>query len=254
MPEVFGKWPRAHPTRAFVVAALIVGVTATVGCAVGPFRDDENAAPRPRASTTTAVPTVYQQPADPCAAVPAPLAKRFEMSDATRQSTRQYETDPDTPQDPLVAYDSLSCEWTVKNPGKGPRGRPNQMTVRIEYMVIKPERANAPTVARSVYMRAYEGLRKATEVTVVRERKPAVTADDAYYVYATRRSVTGKSSEVEAAIRRANAVVTVEFSGADLAVDPSLPRGLQLVTRPVAESRLQPVVESLLPEAIRILR
>jgi hypothetical protein len=83
---------------------------------------------------------------------------------------------------------------------------------------------------------------------------PSQPADDGYYIHATRRSVTGISGEIEQAVRLHNAVVTVEFRGADLTLNPALPRGAQLVTTAVPESRLRPVVESLLPGAIGLLR
>ena len=252
MPETIGEWPRGRIWRVCVATALAGGVAAAAGCGAGPFRDGGSAGPAATAATPAR--TVYRTPADPCAAAAPGLAKRYGMRDATRRSTTQYAMDPATPQDPLVNFDVIACEWTVANPGTGPRGRPNQMIVRIEYAVIDPERDGADAVARVVHTRAYEGLRQRKEVTVVREGTPTVPADDGYYAYARRRSVTGASGEVEAVIRLANAVVTVRFSGADLELDPALPRGAQLVTTPVAESRLQPAVESLLPEAIGILR
>ncbi|MDG4784661.1 hypothetical protein O7626_01725 [Micromonospora sp. WMMD1102] len=176
------------------------------------------------------------------------------MTDATPRSTTQFARDSATTKDPLVIYDLVTCEWVVANPTKGPRGRPNQWTMRVAYAVIQPERESAPVVAQTVYTQGHDGLWEHKDITVVREGKPTVSADDGYYVYATRRSATGTSGEVQSAVRIANAVVTVEFSGADLTTDPTLPRGLQLVTKAVAESRLQPAVEDLLPEALGLLR
>lgn len=252
MPGVSHKRQPGRLNRAFVVTAFATITITTVGCGINPFRNDGPANPEATATTPAAV--VYQRPADPCAAAPPELAKRLGMTDATPRSTTQFATDSATPQDPLVIYDLVTCEWVVANPAKGPRGRPNQMTMRVAYAVIQPERESAPAVAQTVYAQAYDGMRQHKDITVVREGKPTISADDGYYVYATRRSTTGTNGEVETAIRVANAVVTVQFSGADLTLDPTLPRGLQLVTKAVAEPRLQLAVADLLPEALAILK
>jgi hypothetical protein len=90
-------------------------------------------------------------------------------------------------------------------------------------------------------------------VTIEREQPAPDLGAEAYDLFLTEKSTTGRSSRVEIAVRTANAVVTLSFSGADLRIDPDLPRGLQLVTSPVAEKRLRPTAEALLPGVLALL-
>jgi hypothetical protein len=234
-------------SAAFAVIAMTV-----IGCGINPLRDEMPA--EPQAIATTSPAAFYRPPANPCAAAPPELVKRLGLSDPVPQVITQYVTDDATPQDPLVVYDVVSCTWGVKNPARGPAGRPNEMTMEVAYAVLPPRRHNAAAVAHQVYVSARERLRQHEDVTIVREGEPHVPADDGHYVHATRRTPTGTGSEAEATVRVGNVVVTVRFSGADLTLDTTLPRGLQLVTKPVAESRLKPAVTVLLPEAVGALR
>jgi hypothetical protein len=154
------------------------------------------------------------------------------------------------PEDPLVEYDLVTCEWVVDNPARGAGGQPNQMTVTVSYAVIDPARPSAAAVARSVLDTGKQKLATTDQVTVVREVAAPVSQYDGYYVYLTRKSVTGADGEVHAAVQMANAVVTTEFSGADLRRDRSKRPGFQEETTPVPESRLQSTVTTVLPSAI----
>jgi hypothetical protein len=206
---------------------------------------------RPDPPPTTAAPaTAYRPPADPCAAVPAAVARRLKLAKPTRKTYDLFARDEQRPSDPLVSYGQLTCFWSVANPGRGPDGRPNEMTARVAYSVLTPDRPSATGVAASVFRTGKEELEKKD---VLREGTAKVECDEGYDVFVHEESVTGAGSEVEVTVRRANAVVTVAFSGADLRLDPTKPRGLQLVTSPVDEKRLRPVVDAVLPGALALL-
>lgn len=234
--------------------AVLVGlamVTFAGGC--GAARGGEGARSAPPA-TEGAPALVYQPPADPCAAVPAAVARRFKLEKPERRTYDLFATDDQRPADPLVSFGQLNCFWTVENPAQGPTGRPNAMTARVAYSVLTPDRPNAADIAAEVFTAEREELRKRDGVTVVREGEPRVECEEGYDAFVHEESPTGAGGEVEVTVRRANAVVTVSFGGADLTLDRSKPRGLQLVTRPVDERRLRPVVEGILPGALDLLK
>jgi hypothetical protein len=236
-------------TTAWMLAVVVA--LAVAGCRTDPGSGD---AGRPAgsapAASTGGTPT-YDPPADPCAAVPATSATSLGLTRPTQRSISQFAEAP--PPAGLVSYDLISCEWVVANPGRGPNGQPNQMTARVSYAVLRPPDGDADAVARSVYLSTNENARTGNDTTVVSETTAPVPADDGYYLFTQRKSVTGADATVEVAVRRANAVVVVEFSGADLTRDPSRPVGTQLVTTPVAEARLRPTVERMLPDALALL-
>jgi hypothetical protein len=230
--------------RAVVVGLAVV--TFAGGCGGTP----DEGRPDPPPPTTAAPATAYQPPADPCAAVPAAVAKRLRLEKPTRKTYGLFARDDQRPSDPLVSYGQLTCFWSVPNPGRGPGRRPNAMTARVAYSVLTPDRPNAADIAAAVFATGKEQL---GEKKVVREGRATVECDEGYDVFVHEESVTGVGSEVEVTVRRANAVVTVAFSGADLRLDPTKPRGLQLVTSPVEEGRLRPVVDAILPGALKLL-
>jgi hypothetical protein len=246
--------------RRLVLAALAGGLVAVPGCSDGPGRNgpgERGSSPSPAAIPTPAA-RAYRSPADPCAVIPPNLAKRLGMTDPEPRTIGQFErnpeADPTRGQPPVAAYNLQRCSWTVKNPGRGPNGRPNGMTVTIDYEVIEAtsELRHPDEVAKAVYASNYQQTRR--DGTVVRQAASPVPADDGYYRYVTHKSTGMSSGEAEAGIRLANAVVTVSYSGADLKLDRTLPPGLQLVTTAVPERRLRPTVESLLPAAMDGLR
>ena len=152
-----------------------------------------------------------------------------------------------------VSSSILSCTWTFPNPAHGPSGRPNQFSATVQYVVIEPKLADAADLAHDVVFDNRIGSRDGTDVAVVREETAPVPADEGYYIYFTRKSPTGAGSTAAVVLRRANAVVLVSFGGADLTLDPARPRGLQLVTVPVDETRLRPTVELIMPDALAVL-
>jgi hypothetical protein len=216
------------------------------GC--GGTSDEGQPSPPP---STAAATTVYQPPADPCAAVPAAVANRLKLKEPTRKTYDLFARDEQRPSDPLVTFGQLTCFWSVPNPGRGPDGRPNAMTARVAYSVLAPDRPHAADIAADVFE---TGKEKLGEKEVVREGAAPVECDEGYDVFVHEESPTGAGSEVEVTVRRANAVVTVAFSGADLTLDPTKPRGLQLVTTAVAEERLRPTVDGILPSALDLLK
>lgn len=232
---------------------VLAGVTLAAAGGCGITSGGDAAAPSPSATATQRTTTAYRLPADPCAAVPAEVARRFALEKPRRRTYGLFATDKQRPADPLVAFDLLTCEWSVRNPAKGRDGRPNSMTARVAYAALTPDRPNAAEIAAEVFALGREQRREDKDVTVVREGPAPVRCDEGYDVFTTRRSVTGESGEIEVTVRRANAVVTVAFSGADLRIDRSKPRGLQLVTTAVEEQRLRPVVQGILPGALDLL-
>jgi hypothetical protein len=229
-----------------VVVVGVVVVAFAGGCGGGTPGADR---PDPPPSTAAAA-TVHQPPADPCAAVPAAVAKRLKLAEPTRKTYDLFARDDQSPTDPLVTFGQLTCFWSVANPAKGAGGRPNEMTARVAYSVLAPDRPNAAGIAAQVFQTRRQEL---GSKEVVREGAAAVACDEGYDVFLREPSPTGVGSEVEVTVRRANAVVTVAFSGADLKLDPTKPRGLQLVTTAVDERRLRPVVEGILPGALDLL-
>jgi hypothetical protein len=165
----------------------------------------------------------------------------------------RFQQDLSQPQDPVVAYDDVGCEWTVTNPGRSPDGRANQMTASISYSVIDTHRASAGQVAALVLDQSRQRFGDDQRFDVVRKAETPLAGRDGYYIYAHEKSATGVGAMTEAAVRVENAVIVVRFAGADLRVDRSKPVGLQLTTRPVDERRLRPTVLSLLPAALEHL-
>jgi len=231
--------------RTLTIVALLASMTAT-GCRADPGRDDATGAARPASPASPA----YRPPADPCAAVPAEVAGALTLTKRRRVSTGQFAPNGNG----VVSYDLVTCEWVVPNAGQGPQARPNELTAVVSYAVLEVPDGDAAAVAKGVFDRTHEGARDGAGITVVNEAAAPVPADDGYYLYVTRKSGTGAGGQVEVGLRRGNAVVTVEFSGADLALDPARPRGDQLVTTPFDESRLRPTVERMLPGALALLR
>lgn len=234
--------------------AMLVGLaTVTFAGGCGAAREPrEPAQSSPPASP--ALPAVlYQPPADPCAAVPADVARRLKLEKPERRTYDLFTTDAQRPADPLVSYGQRSCFWSVANPAQGPAGRPNEMTARVAYSVLTPDRPNAASIAAEVFKAGKEDLAERSGVEVVREGEPPVECEEGYDVFLHEESPTGAGSQVEVTVRRANAVVTVSFGGADLTIDRTRPRGLQLVTKPVDERRLRAVVDGVLPGALALL-
>jgi hypothetical protein len=206
--------------------------------------------------TSTVGPTArpaYARAPEPCSAVAPALSRRLGLRSPTSRVYEQFELDESEPNRPLVSYDDVSCEWTVPNPGRGADGRANEMTASVSYAVIEPTRPSAGAIAAAVLAHKRERLGKGNGIEVVGESSTLVDGYDGYYVYAHRKSATGTGAEVEGAVRVANAVVAVQFSGADLRFDRSKPAGLGLMTEPVDEKRLRPTVSALLPAAVKLL-
>jgi hypothetical protein len=195
-------------------------------------------------------PTGYAEPRDPCSGISAPLTRTLGLKGASRQVYDRFQEDPSQPDDPLVAYHDVGCEWTVANPGRSPDGRANQMTASISYSVIDTHRASADQVAALVLDQSRQRFGKDGRLDVVRKAETPLAGRDGYYIYAHDKSATGTGALAEAAVRVENAVIVVRFAGADLRADRSKPVGLQLTRRPVDERRLRPTVLSLLPAAL----
>jgi hypothetical protein len=190
-------------------------------------------------------------PANVCDAVSPATAARAQLTYESKRTDPIYVPGP---QGEPVSSSISSCTWTFPNPAHGGNGRPNQWTATVQYAVIEPKLGNAAELAHTVVFENGIGTRDEKDVTVVRADPAPVPVDEGYYVYLTQKTVTGADSAVEVVLRRANAVVMVRFSGADLTKDPTLPAGLQLVTTPVDEARLRPTLDLILPEALALIR
>jgi hypothetical protein len=239
------RFALAGPTL-MIFAALVMSLSACT-----PPREQ----PRPSEAATggQTAPTGYAQPRDPCSGVSATLTRTLGLKDPSRQVYDRFQQDPSQPDDPVVAYDDVGCEWTVANPGRSPDGRANQMTASISYSVIDTDRASAGQVAALVLDQSRQRYGKDQRFDVVRNAETLLAGRDGYYIYAHEKSATGMGALTEAAVRVENAVIVVRFAGADLRVDRSKPVGLQLTTRPVDERRLRPTVLALLPAALEHL-
>jgi hypothetical protein len=225
--------------EAFVIfAALVLSPSACTASREQPRTDGRTAA------------TGYAQPREPCSGISATLTRRLGLNDPSRQVYDRFQEDPSQPDDPLVAYDEVGCEWTVANPGRSPDGRANQMTASISYSVIDTHRASADQVAALVLDQSRQRFGKDQRFDIVRNAETPLAGRDGYYIYAHEKSATGTGALAEAAVRVQNAVIVVRFAGADLRTDRSKPVGLQLTTRPVDERRLRPTVLALLPAAV----
>ncbi len=211
--------------------------------------------PRPSEASTggRTAPTGYVQPRDPCSGISATLTRKLGLKNPSRQVYDRFQQDPSQPDDPVVAYDDVGCEWTVANPGRSPDGRANQMTASVSYSVIDTHPASAGQVAALVLDQSRQRFGKDQRFDVVRNAEAPLVGRDGYYIYVHEKSATGVGALTEAAVRVENAVIVVRFAGADLRVDRSKPVGLQLTTRPVDEQRLRPTVLALLPAALEHL-
>jgi hypothetical protein len=218
----------------------------TAGCRADPKTPSTSASPSASAAGKT---QGYKVPANPCDGVAPSTAAKAGLTYSDKRSTPLYVPGP---QNLPVSASIDTCTWTFPNPAHGRNGRPNQFSATVGYTVIDPKLDNAAELAKMIFKTIAE-LRNNKDVTVVREASSPVPADEGSYLYVTEKSVTGAGSKVEVLIRRANAVVQVSFSGADLTLDPKLPKGLQLVTTPVDEARLRPTVELILPDALALL-
>jgi hypothetical protein len=229
-------------------AVLVMVGLALAGCDRSARHDDGDFV-RPSASTAPGS-VRHAQPADPCAGVSNETAQQHKMRNPERLSYDLFAMDETKPvADQLVPFKDLQCRWSVHNAGRGPNARPNEMTIIASYKVMDA----SDDAARSVFTEQLAVLREKSGVTIKREQSPSELGGESYYVYLTEESPIGGGSRVEVAVHNANAVITVSFSGADLRSDRNRPAGLQLVTTPVAEDRLRPTVDALLPHVLALL-
>jgi hypothetical protein len=178
-----------------------------------------------------------QMPSNACDAISPSTATKAKLTYSSKRTDPIYVPGP---QGEPMSSSINSCTWTFPNPAHGRNGRPNQFSATVQYSVIEPKLANAAELAHTLIFENGIGTRDKTGVTVVREEPAPTPADEGYYVYLTQKTPTGGDASVELVLRRANAVVMVRFSGADLSMDPTLPKGLQLVTAPVDGPREGP--------------
>jgi hypothetical protein len=209
---------------------------------------------------------LYEPPSDPCGAVSAATRKMYELRQP-EASTFPYAGTATSSGVPALT-DTVRCTWVVDNPGKGPNGRPNQLSVTLDFQVPTAEdvdegvaMANAAStgdvtpeqMAQVLFDSAPADLEgeSAGVTTRLKRREPVDgLGDSAYTAVLAQKDQVGRSTVVVVALRAANAHVMVTHSGADLQIDPSLPQGLQLVTTPVPPRRLKPAAEAVARDAL----
>jgi hypothetical protein len=233
----------------FAFLGLALGVA---GCGVlRGSGDDAGPAAAPAQSQPAGPTGRFSAPADQCAGVKPATAQQYKLRDPSKSSLPGMDSDPTT--GTLVDYDILTCSWSVDNPAKGPNGRPNMFDLSVTYSVIDPTFPKSVEVAEGIYALKKEKLETGSKRQVTRNEPQTGLGDEAVYVFATETSTVGEGGAADLIIRSSNAVVSISFSGGDLRLDPSKPRGLQLVTSAVTEDRLQPTVMGIAGDVLSLL-
>jgi hypothetical protein len=245
--------------------ALAAGLLSTIGCGVisGARGGGEAGGPSGAASTATGLPSSapppsarYGQPRNACAALSATTTTRYKLINADESVHPGLAMDPVTRLPVDVNY--VGCSWSISNPARGAGGRPNWFTLSLTYWVPDPNLATAEQIAQEAYRHDKEKMTRGeylnTPGTLKSQQDLAGLADEAYYTFTVQKATFGTSSASHIIARKGNAYVRLALSGADLRKDPSLPRGMQLVTRDVDESRLKPAIMGTIEEALGALR
>jgi hypothetical protein len=250
--------------RARTIATLVAAL-ALSACSAS-----EGATPTPSASPTAQPETLFQPPSNPCDAVSAATREKHKLTQP-EASTFPY-TGATTADGDTILVDTIRCTWAVKNPAKGPNGRPNRFTVALDFQVPTAQAADEiSAMARAASKHEITPAQMAevlldsgqahledevagVTTTLKRDEPTNDLGDRAYSAVLAQKGVSGRSTAVVVALQAANAHVKVTSSGADLKIDPSLPEGLQLVTTPVPPRRLKPIAEAVARDALEALR
>jgi hypothetical protein len=225
---------------------------ATAGCAGPGTQAKAIRSTSPSTAPTTPRSPLYAEPVNPCDAVSPATVQRFKLTKPDKTLLPGVDINPATSMP--VDYNFVKCSWSIDNLAHGTNGRPNMFTFSITYVVIDQRLATAEQIAKTLYLFQKDKMKTGGKRQVKRAETPDGLGAEAYYTFSVDQTSVGEGAGSDLLIRKANAYVSLSLSGADLRLDPSLPRGRQLVTTPVTEDRLKPTVLGTVQEAMSLLR